>query len=142
MKKNIKYLLIGIITISSFTALILFNFYIIPNFQSDLTQIHNDDRDKKLEVINITVSVDYSGIQEKEIFQNINLTNFETTAFHALVNCCVIKYIDFSWGLKVEEINGVGGGWIYWINNDPLPNIPSNYFNLLDNDTVNWEFVS
>ncbi|MBY8985838.1 MAG: hypothetical protein KGD65_12260, partial [Candidatus Lokiarchaeota archaeon] len=108
---------------------------------SDLAQIQNNDREKKFEVVNITISVDYSGIQENEVFQNINLTNFETTAFHALVNCCVIRYV-VSWGLKVEEINGVGGGWIYWINDDPLPNIPSNLFNLLDNDTVNWEFVS
>ena len=142
MKKNVKYLIIGIIAISSFTVLIVFNYYIIPNFQSNLSQIENNDRVKKFEVNNITVSVDYSGVKEKEIFQNINLTNYETSAFHALANCCVIRYVDFSWGLKVEEINGVGGGWIFWINNDPLPNIPSNFFNLLDNDTVNWKFVS
>ncbi len=87
-------------------------------------------------------SVDYSGAQENDLFQNINLTNYKTTAFDALTNCSVIRAADFNWGLLVEEINGVGVGWIYWINNDPPPNIPSDYFNLLDNDTVNWKFVS
>jgi len=27
------------------------------------------------------------------------------------------------------------------LNDDPLPNIPSNYFYLMDNDTVKWKHV-
>ncbi|MCK4286589.1 MAG: hypothetical protein KAX18_10325 [Candidatus Lokiarchaeota archaeon] len=142
MKKNKKYILIGIITISSFSVLILFNFYIFPDLQSNLNQTNDNNREKNFEVTNISVFIDYSGVQVNEFFQNINLTNYETTAFDALANCCVIKVTDFNWGLFVEEINGVGVGWIYWINNDPPPNLPSDYFNLLDNDTVNWKYVS
>lgn len=142
MKKNIKYLIIGIVTISSFSVLILFNFYIFPNLQSNLNQTNDNNREKNFEVTNISVFVDYSGVQQNDFFQNINLTNYKTTAFDVLANCCVIRVRDYSWGIFVEEINGVGVGWIYWINNDPPPNLPSNYFNLLDNDTVNWKFVS
>jgi hypothetical protein len=142
MKKNIKYLIIGIITVSSFTGLFIFNFMILPNLQSNIYQSNNPSREAKFEVLNITVSIDYSGVQVNELFQNINLTNFETTALDALANCCVIRVANFNGRLLVEEINGVGVGWIYWINNDPPPNIPANYFNLLDNDTINWKFVS
>ena len=71
----------------------------------------------------------------------MNLTNYETTVYHALLNCCDIKIKDYSWGIFVEEINGIGVGWIYWINNDAPPTMPSNYFYLMDNDTVNWKYV-
>ncbi|HEC37225.1 hypothetical protein LCGC14_0639540 [marine sediment metagenome] len=142
MKKKIKYIVIGIITTLSFTVLILFNFYIFPDLQSDLNQININEREKKFEVTNISLFVDYSGVKENDFFKDINLTSYETTAYHALANSTVIRVRNFNWGLLVEEINGVGVGWIYWINNDPPPNLPSNYFNLLDNDTVNWKFVS
>ena len=144
MKKKIKYVLIGIITISSFSVLLLFNFYISPDLQSKINQriIENNNREKKFEVTNISVFIDYSGVQENDFFQNINLTNYKTTAFDALANSSVIRFKDDGRGVYVEEINGVGVGWIYWINNDPPPPMPSNYFNLVDNDTLNWKYVS
>ncbi len=141
MKKNIKYIIISIIAFSSFTILLLFNFFILPNLQSNSNQIINENKEKKFEVENISVYIDYSGIKENEFFQNLNLTNYETTAYHALLNCCDIKIKDYGWGIFVEEINGVGIGWIYWINNDAPPSMPSNYFYLMDNDTVNWKYV-
>ncbi|MFX1455820.1 MAG: hypothetical protein ACFFDB_10650 [Promethearchaeota archaeon] len=141
MRKNLKYLTIGIITISCFTGLILLNIFLFPSLQSNLNQITNDNREKQFEVTNISIFIDYSGAQENDFYQYINLTNYQTTAFDAIVNCCVIKVRDFSWGLYVEEINGVGNGWIYWINDDPPPNIPSNYFYLYSNDTLNWKAV-
>jgi len=142
MKKNIKYIIIGLIAISSFSILLIFNFVILPNLQSNINQNNNNNRVKQFEVKNISVFIDYSGVQDKdnEFFQNLNLTNYETTAFHALLNCCEVKTIDYGWGLYVEEINGIGR-WIYWINNDPSPSMASNYFYLLDNDTVNWKHV-
>jgi len=144
MKKKIKYILIGIITISSFSVLLLFNFYVFPDLQSNINQgiIDKNNREKKFEVTNISVFIDYSGVQENDFFQNLTLTDYGTTAFDALSNSCTIRTKNFNYGLLVEEINGVGVGWIYWVNNDPPPNVPSNYFNLLDNDTVNWKFVS
>lgn len=138
MKK--KYILIGILGISSFTGLLLFNFIILPNFVSNVTQINNN-RELQFEVVNISVSIDYSGEMANDIFQNLNLTNYKTTAYHALLNCCDIQIKNYPSGIFVKKINGVGEGWIYWINDDPLPNIPSNFLYLLDNDTVYWKYV-
>lgn len=141
MNKKIKFGIIGIIAVLSFSTLILFNFLILPNFQSTLSQNLNKDRVNKFEVKNISVFIDYAGPQENQFFQNLNLTNYETSAYHALLNCCNVKVKTYSSGYFVEEINGVGAGWIYWINDNPPPNIPSNYFYLMDNDTVNWKHV-
>ncbi|MFX1375057.1 MAG: hypothetical protein ACFFA0_04535 [Promethearchaeota archaeon] len=140
MKKNIKYILISVIGISSFTMFFLFSFLIVPNLQSTIAQ-NSTDREKQFQVENISVYIDYSGVKENEMFQNLNLTNYQTTAYHAVLNCCDIKIKDYGWGIFVEEINDVGIGWIYWINNDIPPSIPSNYFYLMDNDTVNWKYV-
>ncbi|MHA2128488.1 MAG: hypothetical protein ACXABO_20135 [Promethearchaeota archaeon] len=140
MIKKIKFILIGTIAVLSFTMLILFNFIILPNFQSNLSQNLDNEREKRFAVKNITIFIDYSGAQENQSFHDLNLTNYETSAYHALLNCCDIKVRSFSWGLFVDEINGVSG-WIYWINDDPPPNIPANYFYLIDNDTVNWKNV-
>ncbi|MFX1364413.1 MAG: hypothetical protein ACFFCE_01025 [Promethearchaeota archaeon] len=141
MKKNIRYLIISIVAVSSFTILLVFNFLILPNIQSNNNQINDDNSEKQYEVRNISVYIDYSGVKENEIFQNINLTNYKTTAYHAILNCCDIKFKDFGWGIFVEKINGVGVGWIYWINDDAPPSMPCNYYYLVDNDIVNWKYV-
>lgn len=140
MKKTKKYILIGILGISSFTGLLLFNFIILPNLVSKGNQI-NYNRELQFEVVNISLSIDYSGEMTNDLFQNINLTNYKTTAYHVLLNCCDIQIRNDPMGIYVKKINGVGEGWIYWINDDPLPNIPSNFFYLLDNDTVYWKYV-
>jgi hypothetical protein len=141
MRKKNKPIIISITAISSFVVLLLFSFIIFPKLQTDIIQDINNEREKQFVVNNITVIIDYSGIKENEIFENISLTNYKTTAYHALVNCCDVVEIDYGWGIYIKEINGVGVGWIYSINEDPPPNIPSNYFYLMDNDTVNWKHV-
>ena len=141
MRKKNKPIIISITAISSFVVLLLFSYVIIPKLQTDIIQDINNEREKQFVVNNITVIIDYSGIKENEIFENISLTNYKTTAYHALVNCCDVVEIDYGWGIYIKEINGVGVGWIYSINEDPPPNIPSNYFYLMDNDTVNWKHV-
>ena len=141
MNRKTKYIVIGIIGISCIGFLFYFSYFIVPLMQSSISQNYGDNRENQFEVTNITVIVDYSGVKANETFVNINLTNFETTAYHAVSNCCSVVIQQYSWGLYVKEINGVGTGWIYWVNNDPPPNIPANQFNLMDNDTVNWKHV-
>ena len=141
MEKRIKYILLVLIGISCFSLLFLFNTILLQNPESPINQ-KNGERDvKQYSVENITLIIDYSGIKTNEKFENINLTNYETTAYHLLLNCCEIVIIDYDWGVYINEINGVGVGWIYTINNDVPPSMPSNYFNLLDNDTVKWTHV-
>ncbi len=141
MKKTHRFILIGFIAIFSFSFLLIYSFIIGPQLQSSINQIIGNEREKQVEVTNVTVIIDYSGVKDNELFVNINLTDNKTTAYYALANCCDISVQDFGWGLYVNEINGVGPGWIYSINDDPLPMIPSNYFNLMDNDTVKWKHV-
>ena len=141
MEKRIKYILLVLIGISCFSLLFFFNTILLQNPESPINQ-NNGERDvKQYCVENITLIIDYSGIKTNEKFENINLTNYETTAYHLLLNCCEIVTIDYDWGVYINEINGVGVGWIYTINNDVPPSMPSNYFNLLDNDTVKWTHV-
>ncbi len=141
MKKKAKFLLIGVIGVSSFCILIFFGFFIIPMIQSSNNNKIENRSELLFEVTNITIIIDYSDVKDSEIFKNINLTNFKTTAFHALLNCCDVVAQDHGWGIYVKQINGVGEGWIYTVNNESLPNIPSNLFNLIDNDIVKWTHV-
>jgi len=141
MEKRIKYILLVLIGISCFSLLFFYNTILLQNPESPINQ-NNGERDvKQYCVENITLIIDYSGVKTNEKFENINLTNYETTAYHLLLNCCEIVFIDYDWGVYIKEINGVGVGWIYTINNDVPPSMPSNYFNLLDNDTVKWTHV-
>ena len=142
MKKKIKYIIIALVGVSSFTSLLLFNFLILPNLNPNSNLINNNNREKQFNVQNITVYLDYSGVKDNEIFLNLNLSNYETTAYHALLNCCNITIKEYGWGRFVQYINGVGVGWIYWINNDPPPTMPADYSYLMDNDTVSWKYVS
>jgi len=141
MKKKNRFILITFIAIFSFSFLLIYSFIIVPQLQSSINQIIGNEREKQFEVTNVTVIIDYSGVKDNELFENVNLINYKTTAYYALANCCAVSVQDFGWGLYVNEINGVGPGWIYSINDDPLPNIPSNYFYLMDNDTVKWKHV-
>ena len=139
MKKTHRFILISFIAIFSFSFLLIFSFIIAPQMQSSINQIIGNEREKQVEVTNVTVIIDYSGVKDNELFININLTDNKTTAYHALINCCsvVVKY--YSSGIYVEKINGVGV-WMYTVNEE-YPNIASNYFNLMDNDTVKWKHV-
>lgn len=141
MNKKTKFIIIGVIGVFCFGFLFVFSFLIIPNMQSSISQNYGNNREKQFEVMNIFVIVDYSGVKDNEIFTNISLTNFKTTAYHALINCCSVVVQDYGWGIYVKEINGVGVGWIYTVNDDKLPNIPADYFYLMDNDTVKWKHV-
>jgi len=141
MNKKTKFITIGIIAIVSFTSFLALNFIVFPGLQSSISQISGDERVKQPEVTNITVIVDYSGVKDNEIYWNITLTNFNTTVYHAILKCCEVKVQDYGWAIYVKEINGVGTGWTYTVNEDPLPNIPVDYFYLLDNDTVKWTHI-
>ena len=140
MKKKKRFILISFIAIFSFSFLLIFSFVIGPQIQSSINQVIGNEREKQFEVINITVIIDYSGAKNNDLFENINLTNYKTTAYHALINCCSVVVRDYSSGIYVEKINGVGIGWMYTVNEE-YPNIPSNYYYLMGNDTVKWIYV-
>ena len=141
MNKKNKFIVIGLIGIFCFTLFFVFSFILFPNSQTSINENNVDGRVKQLQVSNITVVIDYSGVKDNEIFRNISLINYETSVYHAILNCCEISVQNYGWGKFVKEINGVGVGWTYTVNNEPPPSMPSDYFYLRDNDTVRWTYV-
>jgi len=140
MEKRIKYILLVLIGISCFSLLFLFNTILFQNPEPPINQ-DNGERDvKQYSVENVTLIIDYSGVKTNEKFENVSLTNYQTTAYHLLLNCCEITIENYGLRIYVKEINSVTN-WIYTINNGVPPSMPSNYFNLLDNDTVKWTHV-
>ncbi len=141
MNKKNKFISIGLIGILCFTLFFAFSFILFPLSQTSINKNNEDGRVKQLDVSNITIIINYSGVKDNEIFRNISLDNYETSVYHAILNCCEVSVQDYGWGIFVKEINGVGVGWTYTVNNEPPPNIPSDYFYLRDNDTIRWVFV-
>ena len=84
MDKKLKFFIIAIVGISSFSMLMLINFILIYN----PTEATNES------VNNINLIVDYKNGNIKS-HENFTLDNWETTAFNALDKWCDIKYIDY-----------------------------------------------
>jgi len=141
MEKRNKYILLAFVGISCFSLLFFSNSILLHNPQSPFIQIDEERAVKQYSVDNITLFIDYSGVKTNEKFENVSLTNNQTTVYHLLLNCCEITIQNYGVYIYVDGINGVGTGWIYTVNNGVPPSMPSNYFNLLNNDTVTWKHV-
>ena len=131
----------GIVGISCFSLLFFFNSTLLQDPNSPFIQNEEERAVKQYSVENISLFIDYSGVKTNEIFENINLTNYQTTVYHLLLNCCDVSIQNYGGLIYVNGINGVGPGWTYIVNNGAPPSIPSDYYNLLDNDTVKWKHV-
>ncbi len=146
MEKIHKYLLLVIIGTTCFTGLILFNFYVVPEWQSSLNQSSNDDDDAYMglddpltKVHNITLIVNYDGELPKLTKRDFNLTDGKTTAFDAVDKWCELIHNEDK--TYVTRIDGIGEGWTYYVNEPPLPSKPAIEFYLDDGDTVYWIYV-
>ena len=140
MEKRNKYILLAFLGVSCFSLLFFYNSLLLQNPQSPIIQNEEERAVKQYSVDNITLIIDYSGVKTNEKFENVSLTNYQTTVYHLLLNCCEITIKNYGLLIYVTEINSVGS-WIYTVNNEPPSNMASNYFYLLDNDTVKWKHV-
>ncbi|MFX0012387.1 MAG: hypothetical protein ACFE9R_18890 [Candidatus Hermodarchaeota archaeon] len=141
MEKTKKYIIIGIVGISCFSLLIFVNSTLFNDQNSPFIPKQGDRTEKLYSVENLTLFIDYSGVKLNQLFENVSLTNFQTSVYHLLLNCCDISIKQYAGFIYVNGINGVGTGWIYTVNDGTPPSIPSDYFYLLDNDTVKWKHV-
>ena len=141
MKKRNKYILLALLGISCFSLLFVFNSILRHNPQSPFIQNEGERAVRQYSVDNITLFIDYSGVKTNEKFENVSLTNNQTTVYHLLLNCCEITIKNYGVYIYVDGINGVGTGWIYTVNDGVPPMVPVNYYNLLDNDSVTWKYV-
>ena len=141
MEKRNKYILLVFLGVSCFSLLFIFSSLLLNNPQSPIIQNEEERAVKQYSVDNITLIIDYSGVQTNEKFENVSLTNYQTTVYHLLLNCCEISTLNYGGYIYINEINSVGTGWIYTVNNEAPPMMPADYYNLLDNDTVKWKHV-
>ena len=98
MDKKLKFFIIAIVGISSFSLLIFFNF----------NSISNPIEAPKESVNNISLIVDNKNGPIK-VHENFTLENNKTSAFDALDKWCDIKYIVYGFGIFVSEIDGIRG---------------------------------
>ncbi|MFX0080294.1 MAG: DUF4430 domain-containing protein [Candidatus Hodarchaeota archaeon] len=128
-KKFNKYIIIAILASASFASFFVFTSSI------EVAEVNEPLR----EVQNITLIVDYGNGTIKTL-ENFELTDYNTTAFDALINWCEVEYKDYGeMGILVEEIDGIRGNWRYSINGD-YPGVSSNKYNLKNGDSVEWVY--
>jgi hypothetical protein len=128
-KKFNKYIIIAILASASFASFFVFTSSI------EVAEVNEALR----EVQDITLIVDYGNGTIKTL-ENLELTDYNTTAFNALINWCEVEYKDYGeMGILVEEIDGIRGNWRYSINGD-FPGVSSNKYNLKNGDTVEWVY--
>ncbi|MHA1985022.1 MAG: DUF4430 domain-containing protein [Promethearchaeota archaeon] len=129
IRKLNKYFLIGIIAAASFASFFVFTSSI---------EVAEVGRSQET-ITDLTLIVDY-GNGTIKTQGNFELTNYNTTAFHALVKWCEVEYKDFGgMGILVENIDGIQGNWRYSINGD-FPGVSSDKYNLQNGDTIKWVF--
>ncbi|MFX1593005.1 MAG: DUF4430 domain-containing protein [Promethearchaeota archaeon] len=128
-KKFNKYILVAILATVSFASFFVFTSSI------EVAEVNEPLRD----VQDITLIVDY-GNGTIKTQANFELTDYNTTAFDALIKWCEIEYTDYGdMGLIVESIDGIGGNWRYSIN-DEFPGVSAYKYNLKNGDIVKWIF--
>jgi len=129
LKKFNKYILIGIIAIASFTSFFVFTSSL------DVKEVNKPQRVAS----DLTLIVDY-GNGTLKIIEDFELTDYNTTAFDALIEWSEVEYKDYDeMGILVENIDGVKGNWRYSINGD-FPGVSSDKYNLKNGDTIKWVF--
>ncbi|MFX0025275.1 MAG: DUF4430 domain-containing protein [Candidatus Hermodarchaeota archaeon] len=140
MKKNLKFAIITLIGISSFTVLILYSFGFFPILNQNRSG-YNTGRDTALpEVFNISLTVEYV-TQPTQTWENISLYNYDTTVLDALQEKCSVELSYFSNGALVIGINGVNGDWIYYVN-DMFAGVGAADYYLNHGDKIYWKHVN
>jgi hypothetical protein len=129
IRKLNKYFLIGIIAAASFASFFVF---------SSSLEVGEVNKTQKI-ATDLTLVVDY-GNGTIKTQDNFELTNYNTTAFDALVKWCEVEYIEYGeLGILVDNIDGIQGNWRYSINGD-FAGVSSNKYNLKNGDTIKWVF--
>ncbi|MHA2280599.1 MAG: DUF4430 domain-containing protein [Promethearchaeota archaeon] len=129
IRKLNKYFLIGIIAAASFASFFVF---------SSSLEVAEVNRPQEI-TTDLTLIVDY-GNGTIKTQENFELTNYNTTAFDALVKWCKVEYKEYGeMGVLVENIDGIQGNWRYSINGD-FPGVASDKYNLKNGDIIKWVY--
>ena len=107
-----------------------------------------------VDIANVTVVIDYNG-EEINATANTNITIAtynvtvidDTSAFNATLEAGEGNFqVTFSWhpsfGVFVNEIDGISGGCAYWelLHNDEVSQLGASSLILEENDTITWKY--
>ena len=148
MERVAKYVLIGIIGLSCFSALFLYSFGLIPGLgPNELISENSDSSDGAVgrsealsEVHNITLKVEYV-TKSTETWENISLYNSKTSVLDALKEKTVVETKEFGSGILVVGIDGVVGDWVYYVNGEYAGIGAAEYY-LENEDEIHWKHVN
>ena len=108
----------------------------------------------EVSIANVTVNIDYNGAEVNATANtNITTVNYtvtvidDTSAFNATLEAGKGNFqVTFSWhpsfGVFIEEIDGIAGGCAYWqlLHNGESSMLGASSLILQENDSITWKY--
>ena len=107
-----------------------------------------------VEIANVTVTINYNGAEVNATANtNITTVNYnvtvidDTSAFNATIEASKGNFqVTFSWhpsfGVFINEIDGISGGCAYWelLHNGESSSLGASSLKLQENDSITWNY--
>ena len=108
----------------------------------------------EVSIANVTVNIDYNGAEANATANtNVTTVNYavtvieDTSAFNATLEAGKGNFqVTFSWhpsfGVFIEEIDGIAGGCAYWqlLHNGESSMLGASSLALQENDSITWKY--
>ena len=109
---------------------------------------------EEVDIANVTVTIDYNGAEVNATANtNVAIVNYNVTviddnsAFNATLEAGKGNFqVTFSWhpsfGVFIDEIDGIAGGCAYWqlLHNGESANLGASSLLLAENDSITWKY--
>ena len=107
-----------------------------------------------MDIANVTVTIDYNGAEVNATANtNVTIVNYNVTviddnsAFNATLEAGKGNFqVTFSWhpsfGVFIDEIDGIAGGCAYWqlLHNGESSMLGASSLLLAENDSITWKY--
>ncbi len=107
-----------------------------------------------VDIANVTVVIDYNGAEENAtVNTNITIKSYnvtvidDTSAFNATLEAGEGNFqVTFSWhpsfGVFINEIDGISGGCAYWqlLHNGEPSDLGASSLKLIESDSITWKY--
>lgn len=109
---------------------------------------------EEVDIANVTVTIDYNGAEVNATANtNVTIVNYDVTviddnsAFNATLEAGKGNFqVTFSWhpsfGVFIDEIDGIAGGCAYWqlLHNGESSMLGASSLLLAENDSITWKY--
>ena len=109
---------------------------------------------EEVDIANVTVTIDYNGAEVNDTANtNVTIVNYNVTviddnsAFNATLEAGKGNFqVTFSWhpsfGVFINEIDGIAGGCAYWqlLHNGESSSLGASSLLLAENDSITWKY--